>query len=225
MPGEHPGNDGAWRVTMRRKSTDLPYPGAAAISSDNEARGHVPSGAAGSYERRGYFSPDHLDDFSGSPGICARSRGEDKQALLHLRMVEVERTVAGASGGEQIPAPLGCGPSAHDVAAVFDQMLVAGFPRRPKPKLLIVDELGYLPFDPNATHLFFQLVSRRYERGSLLLTSNRSVGEWGTVFGDGVRTPIGRPFEGMSASGRIRRFRSSDPATTALGRRTKPLSR
>src|SRR5262249_29215591 len=38
-----------------------------------------------------------------------------------------------------------------------------------KPKLLIVDELGYLPFEPNAAHLFFQLVSRRYERGSLLL--------------------------------------------------------
>ena len=55
-----------------------------------------------------------------------------------------------------------------------------------KPKLLIIDELGYLPFDPNAAHLFFQLVSRRYERGSLLLTSNRSVGEWGTVFADPV---------------------------------------
>jgi len=55
-----------------------------------------------------------------------------------------------------------------------------------KPKLLIVDELGYLPFEPNAAHLFFQLVSRRYERGSMLLTSNRSVGEWGTVFGDPV---------------------------------------
>jgi DNA replication protein DnaC len=55
-----------------------------------------------------------------------------------------------------------------------------------KPKLLIIDELGYLPFEPNAAHLFFQLVSRRYERGSLLITSNRSVGEWGTVFGDPV---------------------------------------
>src|SRR5260221_11582228 len=53
-----------------------------------------------------------------------------------------------------------------------------------KPKLLIVDELGYLPFEPSAAHLFFQLVSRRYQRGSLLLTSNRSVGEWGTVFGE-----------------------------------------
>jgi DNA replication protein DnaC len=47
-----------------------------------------------------------------------------------------------------------------------------------KPKLLIVDELGYLPFETNAAHLFFQLVSRRYERGSVLITSNRSVGEW-----------------------------------------------
>ncbi len=55
-----------------------------------------------------------------------------------------------------------------------------------KPKLLIIDELGYLPFEANAAHLFFQLVSRRYERGSLLVTSNRSVGEWGTVFGDPV---------------------------------------
>jgi DNA replication protein DnaC len=55
-----------------------------------------------------------------------------------------------------------------------------------KPKLLIIDELGYLPFEPNAAHLFFQLVSRRYERGSMMITSNRSVGEWGTVFGDAV---------------------------------------
>jgi DNA replication protein DnaC len=55
-----------------------------------------------------------------------------------------------------------------------------------KPKLLIIDELGYLPFEPNAAHLFFQLVSRRYERGAMLVTSNRAVGEWGTVFGDPV---------------------------------------
>nr|WP_275969558.1 ATP-binding protein [Bradyrhizobium sp. IC3069] len=55
-----------------------------------------------------------------------------------------------------------------------------------KPKLLIIDELGYLPFEPNAAHLFFQLVSRRYERGAILLTSNRSLGEWGSVFSDPV---------------------------------------
>ena len=55
-----------------------------------------------------------------------------------------------------------------------------------KPKLLIVDELGYLPLEHDAAHLFFQLVSRRYERGAMLVTSNRAVGEWGSVFGDAV---------------------------------------
>ncbi len=55
-----------------------------------------------------------------------------------------------------------------------------------KPKLLVIDELGYLPFKPSAAHRFFQLVSRRYEKGSMLVTSNRSVGQWGTVFGDPV---------------------------------------
>jgi DNA replication protein DnaC len=55
-----------------------------------------------------------------------------------------------------------------------------------KPKLLILDEFGYLPFEPAAAHLLFQLISRRYERGSILITSNRAVGDWGTVLGDQV---------------------------------------
>ena len=55
-----------------------------------------------------------------------------------------------------------------------------------KPKLLIVDELGYLPLERESGNLFFQLVSRRYERGGILLTSNRAVGEWGDIFGDNV---------------------------------------
>jgi len=55
-----------------------------------------------------------------------------------------------------------------------------------RPKLLIVDEIGYLPMDREAANLFFQLVSRRYERGSTIYTSNRSYGEWGEVLGDNV---------------------------------------
>jgi DNA replication protein DnaC len=55
-----------------------------------------------------------------------------------------------------------------------------------KPRLLIVDELGYLPFERRAAHLFFQMVNRRYEKGSLLITTNQRVSEWGTVFGDEV---------------------------------------
>jgi DNA replication protein DnaC len=48
-----------------------------------------------------------------------------------------------------------------------------------KPKLLIVDGLGYLPFEPNAAHLFFHLVSPRCERGAMRVTSNLAVGERG----------------------------------------------
>jgi len=55
-----------------------------------------------------------------------------------------------------------------------------------KPKLLILDELGYLPFERRSAHLFFQLVARHYERGSLLITTNQLVTQWGTVFGDEV---------------------------------------
>jgi DNA replication protein DnaC len=55
-----------------------------------------------------------------------------------------------------------------------------------QPKLLIVDEIGYLPIDRSAANLFFQLVSRRYERGSLLVTSNQSLSAWGEVFGDSL---------------------------------------
>ncbi len=55
-----------------------------------------------------------------------------------------------------------------------------------QPKLLIVDEIGYLPLDRLGANLFFQLVSRRYERGSILITSNQSLAGWGQVFGDQV---------------------------------------
>ena len=55
-----------------------------------------------------------------------------------------------------------------------------------KPKLLVIDELGYLPFERRSAHLFFQLVARRYERASTLITTNQLVTQWGTVFGDEV---------------------------------------
>ena len=54
------------------------------------------------------------------------------------------------------------------------------------PRLLIVDEIGYLPIDRQGANLLFQLISRRYERGPMVLTSNQSFGSWGEVFGDRV---------------------------------------
>lgn len=55
-----------------------------------------------------------------------------------------------------------------------------------KPKLLIIDELGYLTFEKRTAHLLFQLVDRRYESGSLLVTSNLAVTQWGRMFSDEV---------------------------------------
>jgi DNA replication protein DnaC len=54
------------------------------------------------------------------------------------------------------------------------------------PSVLVVDEIGYLPITRTGAMLFFQLMSRRYERGSSVLTSNKSFEEWGEIFGDEV---------------------------------------
>lgn len=101
-----------------------------------------------------------------SPGHRARSRG-DRSGLFHLVRLA--------------PALVAALVRAH-----ADSRLEQRLSFYAKPKLLIIDELGYLPFEPNAAHVFFQLIARRYERGSLLITSNRAVGEWGGVFGDPV---------------------------------------
>ncbi len=55
-----------------------------------------------------------------------------------------------------------------------------------RPSLLIVDEIGYLPITQGGANLFFQLVNARYEKGAMILTSNRGFAEWGEVFGDPV---------------------------------------
>jgi DNA replication protein DnaC len=55
-----------------------------------------------------------------------------------------------------------------------------------KSQLLIMDEIGYLPFTVDGAHAFFQLISRFYETRSIILTSNKSYGEWGEIFNDHV---------------------------------------
>lgn len=69
--------------------------------------------------------------------------------------------------------------SAHHDGRLQDELRRLG--RYP---LLVIDEVGYIPFEPEAANLFFQLVSARYERGSLIVTSNKPFGRWGEVFGD-----------------------------------------
>jgi DNA replication protein DnaC len=52
--------------------------------------------------------------------------------------------------------------------------------------LLVVDEIGYIPFDPEAANLMFSLISARYERASVIVTSNKPFSAWGEIFGDEV---------------------------------------
>jgi DNA replication protein DnaC len=52
--------------------------------------------------------------------------------------------------------------------------------------LIVVDEVGYIPFDPEAANLMFSLVSARYERASMIVTSNKPFSAWGEIFGDEV---------------------------------------
>ena len=87
-----------------------------------------------------------------------------------------------------------------------------------KPKLLIIDELGYRPFEANAAHLFFQLVSRRYEKGAMLVTSNRAVGP--------CRSACAASNIGFFCSGRSPRKPVNDRRrpTDSVGVRRQPLA-
>ena len=52
--------------------------------------------------------------------------------------------------------------------------------------VIVVDEVGYIPFDPEAANLMFSLVSSRYERASMIVTSNKPFSRWGEIFGDEI---------------------------------------
>lgn len=81
--------------------------------------------------------------------------------------------------------------AARLVASLSEARSAGTFSRRlqsfVRPRLLIVDEVGFLPLDTSEASLLFEVVCRRYERSSIVLTSNKSYGEWGEVFsGDTV---------------------------------------
>lgn len=70
--------------------------------------------------------------------------------------------------------------------AMQDGELKRMFSRLCMHKLMIIDEIGYLPLEKQDANLFFQLVSKRYENGSIILTSNQPFRNWGNIFGDDV---------------------------------------
>lgn len=69
-------------------------------------------------------------------------------------------------------------------ASLSDQTFINKLNRFIRPTLLTIDELGYLPIDKRGSDLLFQTIDRRYERGSIIITSNRPFKQWDKVFND-----------------------------------------
>lgn len=67
-------------------------------------------------------------------------------------------------------------------ASLADHSLERQLKAYTAPKLLVIDEVGFLPFDQKGADLFFQVISKRYEKGSIILTTNRPFKEWGEIF-------------------------------------------
>ena len=109
--------------------------------------------------------------FLGPPGT-----GKSHLAIaLGVRACQAGHRVAFATAAQWVDR-LG---AAHNQDHLHDELVRLG-----RIPLLIIDEVGYIPFEAEAANLFFQLVSSRYERASVIVTSNKPFGRWGEVFGD-----------------------------------------
>ena len=94
---------------------------------------------------------------------------------LGIRACVAGHRVAFATAAEWV-ARLG---AAHDRGRLHDELRRLG-----RIPLIVIDEVGYVPFAPEAANLFFQLISARYERASVIMSSNKAFGRWGETFGD-----------------------------------------
>jgi len=111
--------------------------------------------------------------FLGPPGV-----GKTHLAIaLGLKACEARKRVLFTQAGTFLDELL---------ASVIDHSIATRLNTLGRLDLLIIDELGYMPMEKQKANLFFQLVSKCYERGSIILTTNKSFDQWGTVFGDEV---------------------------------------
>ena len=117
--------------------------------------------------------PGELQDFLGQPG-CGKTH---LAIALAVEAVQAGRSVYFTTLAELI----GSLAKAEREGSLRERIRFLC-----RSQLLVVDEIGYLPVVAGGGNLFFQLVNARYERGAMILTSNRGFAEWGEVFGDTV---------------------------------------
>ncbi len=144
-----------------------------------------------------------LDDFDYSfqPSIDKKKVGE----LSNLRFIDNKENILflGPSGVGKTHLATGLGVRACEsgykvlfttlndmVSVLMASMADNSFPSKLRqfvqPSLLIIDEVGYLPVSKEGANFLFQVVAKRYETGSIILTSNKSFADWGEVLGDSV---------------------------------------
>jgi DNA replication protein DnaC len=144
-----------------------------------------------------------LDDFDYAfqPSIDRKKVGE----LSNLRFIDNNENILflGPSGVGKTHLSTGLGVRACEsgykvlfttlndmVSVLMASMADNSFPSRLRqyvqPSLLIIDEVGYLPVSKDGANFLFQVVAKRYETGSIILTSNKSFADWGEVLGDSV---------------------------------------
>jgi DNA replication protein DnaC len=144
-----------------------------------------------------------LDDFDYAfqPSIDRKKVGE----LSNLRFIDNKENILflGPSGVGKTHLSTGLGVWACEsgykvlfttlndmVSVLMASMADNSFPSRLRqyvqPSLLIIDEVGYLPVSKDGANFLFQVVAKRYETGSIILTSNKSFADWGEVLGDSV---------------------------------------
>src|SRR6266705_1099519 len=120
-----------------------------------------------------------------------REQGVYQQLRSHLAYLRL------SAAAEQLPSALEQAERAKLSHTRFLERLLAALEGRWQttmrfwngPALLIIDELGYLPLPAEAASHLFQVVSRRYEHGSIILTTNRGIASWGEIFDDATVAP------------------------------------